>query len=59
MPYKLLIVEDSTDIARLIQFHVQDLGCEADIAADGLQALEMFRNGDYQLVILDLMLPGE
>ncbi|NIA01426.1 MAG: response regulator [Planctomycetia bacterium] len=58
MPHKLLIVEDSTDIARLIQFHVQDLGCEADIAADGLQALEMFRNGGYQLVILDLMLPG-
>ncbi|HHJ17943.1 MAG TPA: response regulator transcription factor [Gammaproteobacteria bacterium] len=58
MPHKLLIVEDSTDIAHLIQFHVQDLGCEADIAPDGLQALEMFRNGDYQLVILDLMLPG-
>jgi len=58
MPHKLLIVEDSTDIARLIQFHVQDLGCEADIAPDGLQALEMFRNGGYRLVILDLMLPG-
>ncbi len=58
MAHRLLIVEDNADIARLIRFHVQDLGCEADIAADGIQALEMFRRGVYQLVILDLMLPG-
>ena len=58
MAHRLLIVEDNADIARLIRFHVQDLGCEADIAADGIQALEMFRRGGYQLVILDLMLPG-
>ena len=58
MAYTLLIIEDNVDIARLIQFHVQDLGCNADIAADGIQALEMFRKNSYQLVILDLMLPG-
>ncbi len=57
MAHKLLIVEDNTDIARLIQFHVRDLGCEADIAADGRQALTLFKKQDYQLVILDLMLP--
>ncbi len=58
MAYTLLIIEDNVDIARLIRFHVQDLGCNADIVADGIQALEMFRKNDYQLVILDLMLPG-
>ena len=58
MAYTLLIIEDNVDIARLIQFHVQDLGCHADIAPDGNQALEMFRQNSYQLVILDLMLPG-
>ncbi len=58
MPYRLLIVEDNADIARLIRFHVQDLGCEADIAGDGVTALELFRQNSYQLVVLDLMLPG-
>jgi len=58
MAYTLLIIEDNVDIARLIQFHVQDLGYHADIAPDGNQALEMFRQNSYQLVILDLMLPG-
>jgi len=58
MAYTLLIVEDNVDIARLIQFHVQDLGCNADIAGNGVHALEMFRKNTYQLVILDLMLPG-
>jgi DNA-binding response OmpR family regulator len=58
MTRKLLIVEDNADIARLIQFHVRDIDCEADIASDGAQALDMFSRRDYQLVILDLMLPG-
>ncbi|HHH43260.1 MAG TPA: response regulator transcription factor, partial [Gammaproteobacteria bacterium] len=58
MAHTLLIVEDNADIARLIRLHVQDLGCDADIAADGFEALEMFQRGQYQLVILDLMLPG-
>jgi len=58
MTYSLLIVEDNADIAQLIRFHVRDLGCEADIAADGHMALELFRKNSYQLVVLDLMLPG-
>lgn len=58
MAYRLLIVEDNADIARLIRFHVRDLGCEADIASDGISALEMFQKTSYQLVVLDLMLPG-
>lgn len=57
MTHKLLIVEDNMDIARLVQFHAQDIDCEADIASDGRQALDMFGCKDYQLVILDLMLP--
>jgi len=58
MAYRLLIVEDNADIARLIRFHVMDLGYEADIAGDGVSALEMFQQNSYQLVVLDLMLPG-
>lgn len=57
MVHKLLIVEDNPDIARLVQLHARDIDCEADVAADGRQALFMFARKRYQLVILDLMLP--
>ncbi|MCG6938797.1 MAG: response regulator transcription factor [Gammaproteobacteria bacterium] len=57
MTHNLLIVEDNTDIAKLIQLHAKDIDCDSDIASSGKQALEMFNNKDYQLVILDLMLP--
>ena len=57
MKHNLLIVEDNADIASLIQLHAKDIDCTADIAANGKQALEMFKQNNYQLVILDLMLP--
>lgn len=57
MKHNLLIVEDNADIASLIQLHAKDIDCAADIAPDGKQALAMFKQNDYELVILDLMLP--
>ena len=57
MTHNLLIVEDNADIASLIQLHAKDIDCASDIASNGKQALEMFEKKNYQLVILDLMLP--
>jgi len=57
MNHKLLIIEDNPEIAGLIQLHLKDIHCAADIAADGEQGLKLFEQGGYQLVILDLMLP--
>lgn len=57
MPHKVLIVEDEPDIARLVQTHLGDIGCEAAIAANGAEAMKLFAKYDYQLVVLDLMLP--
>jgi DNA-binding response OmpR family regulator len=57
MQRKVLIVEDEPDIARLVQTHLKDIGCDADIAANGAAALQRFKRQTYQLVILDLMLP--
>ncbi len=57
MPRKVLVVEDEPDIARLVKEHLADIGCEADIAGDGRTALRLFSSVDYQLVVLDLMLP--
>lgn len=58
MTRRVLMIEDSLDIAKLVQMHLRDIHCEVDIATDGLVGLERFRFQPYDLVILDLMLPG-
>lgn len=57
MNHKVLVVEDNAEIANLVQLHLKDIYCEADIASDGQAALSLFEQGHYELVILDLMLP--
>jgi DNA-binding response OmpR family regulator len=57
MRRKVLIVEDEPDIARLVQTHLNDAGYEVDIAGNGAAAMKLYAAGDYQLVVLDLMLP--
>ncbi|MCP3867538.1 MAG: response regulator transcription factor [Gammaproteobacteria bacterium] len=57
MTRRVLIIEDNMDIARLVQIHLDDLGCTSDIAGDGRAGLEKFQNGKFNLVVLDLMLP--
>lgn len=58
MTRKVLVVEDSPDIARLVKLHLSDIQCEADVVGDGREALARFHPDRYALVILDLMLPG-
>ncbi len=58
MTRKVLVVEDNPDIAKLVSLHLKDLGCEVVLAADGLRGLEEARARRYDLIILDLMLPG-
>ena len=55
--HKVLIVEDNPELADLLRLHLKDIHCEADIAVDGARAVELFDDRDYDLVILDLMLP--
>ncbi|MEN8179533.1 MAG: response regulator transcription factor [Pseudomonadota bacterium] len=57
MRRKVLIIEDEPDIARLVQTHLNDIGLDADIAQDGAMGMQLFGASDYQLVVLDLMLP--
>lgn len=58
MKDKVLIVEDEIDIANLIQVHLTELDIDSDICAHGRQALDLALNHNYQLVMLDVMLPG-
>lgn len=55
---KVLIIEDDRDIARLVEMHVTDLGCKCDVAHDGEAGLSKALRNQYDLIILDLMLPG-
>lgn len=58
MKDKVLIVEDEVDIANLIQVHLSELDIDSDICCHGQQALERALKQNYQLVMLDVMLPG-
>lgn len=57
MTDKILIIEDEQDIAQLIQAHLTELSLACDICSTGHQGLEKARSGEYQLIVLDLMLP--
>lgn len=57
MARKVLVIEDQADIARIIQIHLQDLGCEVTIASDGAAGLKEAESGAHDLIVLDLMLP--
>lgn len=58
MKNKVLIVEDDADIAHLIQVHLTELDLNCDICANGEQALKQALSQNYQLVLLDVMLPN-
>jgi DNA-binding response OmpR family regulator len=58
MTRQVLIVEDDQDIARLVELHLRDLNCRVDLAGDGEEGLRRAGATTYDLVILDLMLPG-
>lgn len=55
---KILIVEDELAIADVEKAYMEREGYSAIIAQDGLKALELFRKEQFDLVLLDLMLPG-
>lgn len=57
MSEKILVVEDEAGIARILQLELEHEGYEVGLAADGKQGYEMINSGEYQLVLLDVMLP--
>lgn len=54
----LLIVEDDVDLAKLVALHLADLGHPVAVVHDGREALELTKRQHFDLVILDLNLPG-
>ncbi len=54
---KVLVVDDEKAIVKGIAFSIQNDGNEVDCAYDGEEALEKIKAGDYDIVLLDVMLP--
>ena len=59
MTRKILLVDDEPDVIETVQFRLEQEGYEVLTAGDGLKALEATRSNLPDLLILDVMLPGE
>jgi two-component system alkaline phosphatase synthesis response regulator PhoP len=54
---KILLVEDEESLAVGLEFNLTEEGYDVTLARDGLEALKIFDQNDYDLIILDIMLP--
>ena len=58
MPQSILVIEDNHDIADLVALHLRDEGYEVTLHNDGSEGLAAARTENFDLLVLDLMLPG-
>ncbi|CAM3571815.1 response regulator transcription factor [Erysipelothrix urinaevulpis] len=54
---KILIIEDEDGIRRLLRYDLRQLGFEVDSAKDGAEAIEYVNENDYDVIVIDWMLP--
>ncbi len=57
MAAKILVVDDEKNIIKGIKFSLEQDGFEVDVAYDGEEAFQKIKNTEYDLIILDVMLP--
>ncbi len=55
---QILVVDDTEANRRLMQILLEQLGCEVEVAADGIQALDLLARGSFNLVFMDCRMPG-
>ncbi|AXV64836.1 MULTISPECIES: response regulator transcription factor [Pseudoalteromonas] len=55
---KLLIIEDSVSLRRSLRVGLENLGFTIDETGDGAEGLSMAMTGEYELIVLDIMLPS-
>ncbi|MFT8843985.1 MAG: response regulator transcription factor, partial [Schleiferilactobacillus harbinensis] len=58
MTTRILVVDDESTIRTLIEYNLSQEGFIVDTAEDGDEALQKAEGQDYDLILLDLMLPG-
>lgn len=55
---KILVADDETDILNLIKLHLSEEGYDVITATDGMTAFHLFEEGNVDMAILDIMMPG-
>jgi two-component system response regulator ArlR len=55
---KILLVEDEHGIASFVRLELLHEGYQVQVAEDGRKGLELFQEGQWDLILLDIMLPG-
>jgi DNA-binding response OmpR family regulator len=55
---RVLVVDDDPTVAEVVARYLERDGCRVEIVADGRAALSKIETGPYDLVVLDVMLPG-
>lgn len=55
--YSILMVDDSRDYRELVLHYLGQLPCEIFTAEDGEDAVEMFANQNFDLIIMDIIMP--
>lgn len=58
MEKRALVIEDDTDIANLVAVNLRDINIQTDIVTNGLEGLRYATARVYDVIILDIMLPG-
>ncbi|WP_143169490.1 response regulator, partial [Vibrio quintilis] len=57
--YRILVVDDHSDIRELLKRFLMQHGMVVSVAADGEEMVQQMNHGHFDLLILDLMLPGK
>ncbi|MCK4541107.1 MAG: response regulator transcription factor [Spirochaetales bacterium] len=58
MQHKILIIEDEPDIAGMLEYLLRDEGYEVTVAYSGEEGLQLNKEQEFHLIVLDLFLPG-
>ncbi len=56
--YKILVVDDEANIRKLIAKYASFEGYQVEEASDGEQAVGLCRSGSFDLIVMDIMMPG-
>ena len=54
---KILLVEDDRNFGDVLRSYLEMHGYDVDLAVDGIDVFEQYRRGNYDLCILDVMMP--
>lgn len=55
---KVILIEDEVKLARFVELELRYEGYDVTVCHDGREGLQMVTDGDYDMILLDLMLPG-